>query len=116
MKIIYIASPYAGDVKNNIEFAIEACQYVITTGNAFFCPHLLYPQVLDDNEPEERKLGLNMGKQLLLKCDELWAFGNRISQGMFEEIEFARQNNIPVKRIQSMDMVQVDNKLYMEMR
>ncbi|PYG89355.1 hypothetical protein LY28_00572 [Ruminiclostridium sufflavum DSM 19573] len=116
MKIIYIASPYAGDVKNNIEFAKQACKYVITTGNAFFCPHLLYPQVLDDNEPEERKLGLNMGKQLLLKCDELWAFGNRISQGMFEEIEFARQNNIPVKRIQSMDMVQVDNKLCMEMR
>lgn len=116
MKIIYIASPYAGDVKKNIEFAKEASQYVITTGNAFFCPHLLYPQFLDDNNPEERKLGLNMGKQLLLKCDELWAFGNRISQGMFEEIEFARQHDIPVKRIQSMDMVHEENKLYMEMR
>ncbi len=116
MKIIYIASPYAGDVKNNIEFAKQACKYVITTGNAFFCPHLLYPQILNDNNAEERKLGLDMGKQLLLKCDELWAFGNRISQGMFEEIEFARQNNIPVKRIQSMDMVQEDNKLCMEMR
>lgn len=115
MKIIYIASPYAGDVKRNIEFAKEACQYVITTGNAFFCPHLLYPQILDDNDPEERKIGLNMGKQLLVKCDELWAFGDRISQGMFEEIEYARQNGIPVKRIQSMDIVHEENKLCMEM-
>lgn len=115
MKIIYIASPYAGDVKKNIEFAKEACQYVITTGNAFFCPHLLYPQFLDDNNAEERKLALDMGKQLLLKCDELWAFGGRISQGMFEEIEFARQNGIPVKRISRMEMVQEENKLFMEM-
>lgn len=116
MKVIYIASPYAGDVKNNIEFAKHACQYVITTGNAFFCPHLLYSQILNDNNEEDRKLGLDMGKRLLLKCDELWAFGNRISQGMFEEIEFARQNDIPVKRIQSMDMAQEENKLCMEMR
>jgi hypothetical protein len=115
MKMIYVASPYAGDVEKNIEFAKQACHYVITTGNAFFCPHLLYPQVLDDNNLEERKIGMKMGKQLLIKCDELWAFGDRISHGMFEEIEFARQNGIPIIRIQSIDMVHEKNELCMEM-
>lgn len=115
MKIIFVSSPYAGDVEKNIEFAKQACHYVIAEGNAFFCPHLLYPQVLDDNNPEERKQGIEMGKQLLLTCDELWAFGDRISHGMFEEIEYARQNEIPVKRILSMDMTQAENELCMEM-
>ena len=112
--MIFIASPYAGDVKKNIEFAKQACHYVINTGNAFFCPHLLYPQVLDDNNPDERKIGIDNGKQFLLKCDELWAFGDRISCGMFEEIEFARENGIPIKRIHSIDMVYEKSELSME--
>lgn len=115
MKIIFVSSPYAGDVEKNIEFAKQACHYVIATGNAFFCPHLLYPQVLDDFNLEERKLGMEMAKQILLTCDELWAFGDKISHGMFEEIEYARQHNISLKRILSMDMTQDENELCMEM-
>jgi hypothetical protein len=103
MKLIYVASPYKGDIKKNIEYAKEACRYVLKQGNAFFCPHLLYPQILDDNNPEERRLGINIGKELLAKCDELWAFGGHISHGMFEEIEFAKKIGIPVKRIIQLD-------------
>lgn len=104
MKLIFVASPYAGDVEKNIEYAKEACRYVLNEGNAFFCPHLLYPQILDDDNLEERKLGINMGKEFLDKCDELWVFGNRISSGIFEEIEFARSKGIPIKRIMELDM------------
>ena len=112
--MVFVSSPYAGDVEMNVEFAKQACQYVITTGNAFFCSHLLYPQILNDQIQEERKLGMAMAKQLLLSCDELWAFGNRISQGMSEEIEYARQHDIPIKRILSMEPVQEDNELSMK--
>ena len=103
MKLIYVASPYKGDIKKNIEYAKEACRYVLNQGNAFFCPHLLYPQILDDNNPEERRLGINIGKEILVKCDELWAFGGHISHGMFEEIEFARKMGILIKRIIQLD-------------
>ncbi len=103
MKLIYVASPYKGDIEKNIEYAKEACRYVLNQGNAFFCPHLLYPQILDDNNPEERRLGINIGKEFLAKCDELWAFGGHISHGMFEEIEFARKIGISVKRIIQLD-------------
>ena len=104
MKLIYVASPYAGDINKNIEYAKQACQYVLKEGNAFFCPHLLYPQVLDDNNPEERRLGINIGKEVLIKCDELWVFGEHISEGMLEEIEFAKEIDIPVKRIMKLDI------------
>ena len=103
MKLIYVASPYQGDIKKNIEYAKQACRYALNEGNAFFCPHLLYSQILDDNNPEERRLGIKIGKEFLAKCDELWAFGGHISQGMFEEIEFARVIGIPIKRIMKLD-------------
>lgn len=103
MKLIYVASPYKGDIEKNIEYAKQACRYVLNQGNAFFCPHLLYPQILDDNNPEERRLGINIGKEFLTKCDELWAFEGHISHGMFEEIEFAGKMGIPIKRIIQLD-------------
>ena len=99
MKLIFIASPYAGDIEKNIAYAKQACRHVLNEGNAFFCPHLLYPQILNDNNPEERKLGISLGKEVLAKCDELWVFGHSITSGMFEEIQFARAKGIPVKRI-----------------
>ena len=43
MKIIYVASPYAGDTQKNTEFAKKACRHVMNEGHAFFVPHLLYP-------------------------------------------------------------------------
>lgn len=104
MKLIFIASPYKGDIEKNIEYAKQACRYVLNEGNAFFCPHLLYPQILDDNNPEERELGISLGKEVLAKCDELWAFGDNISSGMFEEIEFARERGISIKRITHLHM------------
>lgn len=72
MKLIYVASPYAGDIETNTQFAKKACRFVMNEGYAFFAPHLLYPQVLDEDNPDERQLGLNMGKEILGWCDELW--------------------------------------------
>ena len=99
MKLIYVASPYAGDIDLNTAFAMEACQFVKNEGHAFFAPHLLYPQVLKENDPVDRQLGLAMGKEMLAKCDELWAFGDFISPGMAGEIELAEQRGIPVRYI-----------------
>ena len=104
MKLIFIASPYKGDVEKNVAYAKKACRYVLMEGNSFFCPHLLYPQILDENNPEERRLGISLGKEVLAKCDELWAFGDHISSGMFEEIQFAREKGIPIKRIMELNM------------
>ena len=56
MKLIYVASPYAGDVERNTEFAKKACRHVMNEGHAFFAPHLLYPAILDEHQPKQRQL------------------------------------------------------------
>ena len=100
MKLIYVASPYAGDVEKNVEYAKQACRTVMESGHANFAPHLLYPAVLDDSVPEERQAGIEMGLTLLYRCDELWAFGPTVSSGMQAEIAEAEQLRIPVRRME----------------
>lgn len=104
-KIVYIASPYAGDIERNVEFAKAACLLAMEHGNTPVAAHLLYPQMLDDMIPEQRELGIKMGIRLLGACDELWLCGNRISNGMQEELKAAWQLHIPVCRIPR-DMVE----------
>ena len=99
MKLIYVASPYAGDVERNVEYAKQACRTVMESGHAFFAPHLLYPAVLDDAVPEERQTGIEMGLPLRHRCDELWTFGSVTSSGMQAEIEEAERLRIPVRRM-----------------
>ena len=60
-KLVYIASPYSGDVERNVAFAKAACRYAMNQGVTPIASHLLYPQMLDDGVPEERKLGTDMG-------------------------------------------------------
>ena len=106
MKLIYVASPYAGDIERNTEFAREACQFVKNEGHAFFAPHLLYSQVLDEGNPADRQLGLTMGQEALSKCDELWVFGETISEGMQGEIDEARLLGIPTRYVQTQSMAE----------
>ncbi|HBR07644.1 MAG TPA: DUF4406 domain-containing protein [Clostridiales bacterium] len=97
MKLIYVASPYAGNIEKNTEYAKQACRSVMEQGHAFFAPHLLYPSLLDETNPAQRQLGIDMGLTMLSRCDELWAFGERISAGMESEICEAKRLGIPVQ-------------------
>lgn len=94
MKMVYIASPYAGDIEKNTEMARKYCRYAADQGAAPVAPHLLYPQFLDEYNPSDRARGLRMGLELLAACDELWVFGPTISSGMAAEIAEAKRMGI----------------------
>lgn len=97
-KIVYIASPYAGDIDENVEFAKEACRFAIRKKCTPIAVHLLYPQFLDDSDPVQRKAGMHMGLRVLEACDELWLCGDRLSKGMDVELSAAECMGIPVHR------------------
>ena len=85
-----MASRYAGDVDTNVAAAITYCRRAIVEGYMPVASHLLYPQILNDNDPNERDLGLLFGLALLRMCDEVWVFG-AISPGVAQEIEEAKR-------------------------
>jgi hypothetical protein len=96
---VYVASRYAGDVSNNVKAAVGYCRHVIDKGCMPVASHLMYPAVLDDNDPAQRELGLLFGLALLKMCDEVWVFGP-VSSGMEQEIEEAKRLRIPVRYIE----------------
>ena len=91
--IVYICSPYAGEMESNIKAAQKYSRFAVGKGYIPIAPHLLFPQFLNDADPAERKLGLFFGNALMSKCSEVWVFGERISAGMEAEIKRARWKN-----------------------
>lgn len=87
---IYVASKYAGDVDANVQAAIGYCRRVIEAGYMPIASHLLYPQILNDDDPKEREIGLMFGLALLRLCDEVWVFGP-VSPGVSREIDEAKR-------------------------
>lgn len=95
--LVYICSPLSGDMAKNIEFAKLCCKEAVRLGFIPLASHLLYPQFMDDNNPEERKLALFFGKVLLSKCTELWICGDTVSKGMRSEIMFAARKFMKIR-------------------
>ena len=87
---VYVASRYAGDVEANVKAAIRYCRLVIDRGYMPIASHLLYPQILRDDDPVERELGMLFGLALLRDCDEVWVFGE-VSPGVAREVEEAKR-------------------------
>jgi hypothetical protein len=95
-QIVYVCSPFRGDEEKNTEKARIYSRQLIKKGLIPFAPHLLFPQFLDDKDEEERALALEMNLTFLKHCEALWVFGNKISEGMQQEIDAAAELGIPV--------------------
>ena len=95
--IIYICSPLRGNIERNVKKAIGYSRFAYSQGSIPLAPHLIFTTFLDDEIPEERRAGMEMGRELLTICDELWVFGDRISEGMAAEIELAKGLSLRVR-------------------
>lgn len=96
--IVYVCSPLRGDIKRNINKAKGYSRFVYAEGGIPLAPHIIFTQFLDDEDEDERKAGIEMGLKLLSVCDEIWVFGERLSEGMNTEIEIAKSLGIIVRR------------------
>lgn len=89
-KIVIIESPYAGDVERNIRYARAAMRDCLLRGEAPYASHLLYTQdgVLDDDVPEQRKLGMEAGFEFTRVADLVAVYSDLgISKGMEDGIQ-----------------------------
>ena len=91
--IVYICSPFAGDLEKNVVAARTYSRFAVEQGYIPIAPRLLFPQFLDDSDPKERELGLFFGNAIMSKCSEVWVFGSHISSGMEAEIKRAKWKN-----------------------
>ena len=98
MKRVIIESPYAGSIELNVRYARECLKDSLERGEAPIASHLLHTQVLDDNIPKERRVGIIAGLEWISVCDKLAVYTDLgISSGMSNAIDIAIINNIEIE-------------------
>ena len=95
--MVYICSPYRGDIETNTANARRYCRYAFDEGFHPFAPHLYYPQFLNEDNPKERAAGLHYALMEMWRMKELWIFGDKRTEGMSQEIELAVDLDIPIR-------------------
>ena len=105
-KKVYICAPLGGNVEGNVKKAVRYAKFALKSGVAPIVPHF-YALCLNDDILKERELGRQAGMSLLWFCDEMWVFGDRITQGMQEEILFCKNMKIKIRKIKESEIKKV---------
>ena len=95
--IVYICSPYSGEVERNLEMARKFSRFAVDQHCLPITPHIYFTQFMDDNISEERDTAIFMNWVLMSKCVELWVFGDIISSGMKAEIDRAKRKHMKIR-------------------
>ena len=105
-KKVYICAPLGGKVKENLQNAVTYTEFALKSGVAPVTPHF-YALCLDDSKKDEREIGRSAGVSLLWFCDEMWIFGDEITAGMAEEIQFCKTLNVKTRKIRESEINKV---------
>lgn len=99
--LVYVCSPLGADTAEKVRLnMIKAGEQMKVVSEIYNCraiaPHAILPEYLDDQNPEERALGLKFGLDLLKLCKFMVVCGDVISDGMRREIEVAKELGIDI--------------------
>lgn len=100
MKVVYIAHPIGGVVAENKKAVYKILREVSDSNPNIvpFAPYLVDIEYLDDEIPEERSRGLANSCALLRSgvVNEMWLYGDVVSDGMVVEMRVAIDCGIPI--------------------
>lgn len=105
-KKVYICSPLGGNIEENLSKVKKYTRYALKCGTAPIVPHF-YALCINDNNKTEREMGVSAGLSTLWFCDEMWIFGEKITEGMKKEIGFCKNLNIRMKTIKGIELEKV---------
>ncbi len=103
--IVALESPLAGAdewaIEANIAYARACARWCLLNGLVPLASHLHYGKVLDDSDPDQRRMGMEAGFVLNRHAVASLVFTDRgVSQGMRDGIANAVTNSRPVYRLQ----------------
>lgn len=98
MRLVILESPYAGDVDANVLYALRCVRDSLARGEAPIASHLVYPRVLNDDDPTERQWGVYAGLAWREVAHATVVYVDRgISGGMEYGIARAKKRGIPIE-------------------
>ena len=89
-ELVYICSPYAGDISGNIEKAKSYAKLAIEHGLIPICSHCLFAGIIDEASTNREQI-MSMCLRLIDVCDIIWVCGDVISDGMQQELDYCRE-------------------------
>lgn len=85
------------EMERNTRYVRRALADSLRRGEAPFASHALYPLVLDDATPEERRAGMESGFAWGEKADQIVVYADHgVTDGMAEGIERHEQNGLEI--------------------
>lgn len=97
MKVI-IESPYKDNINRNTDYARKCLKDSISRGESPLCFHLLYTQVLNEDNELERDRGITTSFEWHKFADKIVVYEDHgISYGMELAMNLAKVNKIPVE-------------------
>jgi hypothetical protein len=97
IKLVILESPYAGEVNANLAYARRCLKDCALRNESAQASHLLLTQVLDDNKPDERALGIALGLAWRKAADYSVFYTDRgWSRGMLAALESALDEKRPI--------------------
>lgn len=98
MRRVILESPYAGNVERNTEYAKAAMLDCLGRGESPLASHLLLTQVLNDDVPTQRQLGIDAGLAWGAAAHATVVYTDLgVSHGMAQGIGDARHHGRPVE-------------------
>lgn len=103
MKKVYICAPLEGNVLQNLQNAKRYANYALQCGTAPVVPHF-YALCREEEPLPDRELDKEARRALLWFCDEIWVFGDEMTDEMRYEIMFCKSLGIRVQNIRENDI------------
>ena len=100
-KKVYICASMDDDLAVVLERIKAYVKYALKCGVAPVAPHFYLLSILPDTT-ENTEILRSVSRSLLWYCDEMWVFGNEITEAMASDQQFCKEFHIPIKRIRSL--------------
>jgi hypothetical protein len=96
-KMVFVAHPMSGDIEGNRKKVIAICRRIHSDEIIPVFPSFTWRLYLGD-EPKDKQLAREVNEEYFRRgaVDEIWFYGDRLTNGMEDEALFARKYGITV--------------------
>ena len=94
-KMVFVAHPMSGDIRGNTRKVVEICRKIHTVDVIPVFPSFTWRKYLRNNKRDKALAG--MVNKVYFRSgfiNELWLYGDHITDGMWREIDLARRYRI----------------------
>ena len=100
-KKVYICASMDDDLETVLERVKTYVEYALKCGVAPVAPHFHLQAMLPDTKTNAETLR-SVARSLLWYCDEMWVFGDEVTEAMASDQQFCKEFHIRTKRIRSL--------------